>query len=70
MKSVALIALFAAFAAGSVCAQTASFQCPAGGTQFSYKGDGLEKVNTASGQDGTVCLYNSLSNGKTETLRV
>jgi hypothetical protein len=70
MKSVALIALLAAFAAGSVCAQTASFQCPAGGTQFSYKGDGLEKVNTASGQDGTVCLYNSLSNGKTETLRV
>ncbi|MGQ3297052.1 hypothetical protein [Reyranella sp.] len=70
MKSVALIALFATFAAGSVCAQTASFQCPASGTQFSYKGDGLEKVNTASGQDGTVCLYASLSNGKTETLRV
>lgn len=70
MKSVALTALFATFAAGSVCAQTASFQCPASGTQFSYKGDGLEKVNTASGQDGTVCLYASLSNGKTETLRV
>jgi len=70
MKSVALIALFATFAAGSVCAQTTSFQCPASGTQFSYKGDRLEKVNTASGQDGTVCLYASLSNGKTETLRV
>jgi len=32
--------------------------------------DGFEKVNTASGQDGTVCLYDSLSNGKAETLRV
>ena len=70
MKSVALAALLATAVAGSACAQTASFQCPAGGAQFTYKGDGFEKVNTASGQDGTVCLYDSLSNGKAETLRV
>ncbi len=70
MKSVALAALLGTAVAGSACAQTASFQCPAGGAQFTYKGDGFEKVNTASGQDGTVCLYDSLSNGKAETLRV
>ena len=70
MKSVALAALLATAVAGSACAQTASVQCPTSGTQFSYKGDGFEKVNTASGQDGTVCLYDSHSNGKAETLRV
>ena len=70
MKSIALAALLATVAAGGVCAQTASFQCPASGTQFTYRGDGLEKVNTAAGQDGTVCLYDGLSNGKAEALRV
>ena len=56
MKSIALAVLLATVAAGGASAQTASFQCPAGGTRFSYTGDGLEKVNTAAGQDGTVCL--------------
>lgn len=70
MKSIALAALLATVAAGGAWAQTASFQCPARGTQFTYRGDRFDKVNTASGQDGTVCLYDSLANGKAETLRV
>lgn len=70
MKSIVIAALLATVVAGGAAAQTASFQCPASGTQLTYKGDGFDKVNTASEQDGSVCLYNSLSNGKAETLRV
>ncbi len=70
MKSIALAVLLATAVAGGASAQTASFQCPASGTEFTYKGGAFEKVNAAAGQDGTTCLYNSLSNGKAEALRV
>jgi len=70
MKFAFVAALLATAAAGAASAQTAEFKCPAIGTQFTYKAGTFEKVNTATGQDGHVCLFNSVSDGKTERLRV
>lgn len=64
-----VVAILAA-AAGSAAAQTAELKCPAAGTQLTYKGGSFDKVITATGQDGIVCLYSSVSDGKTESLRV
>ena len=66
----ALTTAFAAALASTAAAQTADFKCPAAGTQFTYKGGAFERVLTATGQDGKVCLFSSVSNGKTEALRV
>lgn len=70
MKSTLAAALLAIMIAAAASAQTASFKCPASGTQFVYKSDALDKINTATGQDGNVCLFASTSNGKAEALRV
>jgi hypothetical protein len=70
MKSAITAAILATAVAGPACAQTAEFKCPANGTQFIYKANTFLKVTAATGQDGTVCLFSSMSDGKTEALRV
>ncbi|WP_395711880.1 hypothetical protein [Reyranella sp.] len=70
MKSTIVAAILATAVTGSAAAQTAEFKCPTSGTQFSYRGGAFEKVMTATGQDGNVCLFRSVSDGKTESLRV
>jgi hypothetical protein len=70
MKSTIAVAILATTVAGTASAQTAEFKCPASGTQLTYKGDSVEAVNTATGQEGNACLFSRASDGKTETLRV
>lgn len=70
MKSMIAAALLATIVASVARAQTAEFKCPASGTQFTYKGGPSDRVVTATGQDGTVCLFSAASDGKTETVRV
>lgn len=70
MKVTIAATVLATTVAGAVSAQTAEFKCPVSGTQFTSKVGTFEKVNTATGQDGNVCLFNSVSDGKTEALRV
>jgi len=70
MKFTIAAAVLATAVAGTASAQTAEFKCPASGTQFTYKGDSFQAVNTATGQEGNACLFSRTSNGKTETLRV
>lgn len=70
MKSALVTAILATALAGAASAQTADFKCPTSGTQFTFKAGTFEKVNTATGQDGNVCLFNSISDGKPEKLRV
>jgi hypothetical protein len=70
MKSAIIAIILATIVAGTASAQTAAFKCPANGTQFTYKGGGLERVTTATGQDGNVCLFSSTADGKTHVLRV
>lgn len=70
MKFILAAALLATTVAGVASAQTADFRCPAKGTQFTLKAATFEKVNTATGRDGDVCLFDSVSDGKTEPLRV
>lgn len=62
-------------AAVPAAAQTADFKCPLPGTRLAYKSPAqayaaFDKVATATGQDGTTCLYASTSDGKASTLRV
>lgn len=70
MKSIFVAAMLSTAVAGTASAQSAAFKCPAIGTQFTFKAGGLERVNTATGQDGNVCLFSSVSEGKTAALRV
>jgi hypothetical protein len=70
MKSLIGVAMLSMALATEAAAQTADFKCPAVGTQFSYKAGDIERVSTATGQDGNVCLFSSTSAGKTEALRV
>ena len=70
MKSTVAAAIVAMGVAGAASAQTAEFKCPASGTQFTYKAGPAERINTVTGQDGNVCLVSSISDGKTEALRV
>jgi hypothetical protein len=70
MKSIVAAAILATVVAGAASAQTAEFKCPASGTQFTYKAGPVERINTVTGQDGNVCLLSSISDGKTEALRV
>ena len=51
-------------------AQTASFKCPAAGTELTYKTGGPDSVLVATGEEGNVCLAKSTSAGRTETVRV
>ncbi len=62
--------LAASVAASGASAQTAEFKCPTRGAQFTYKSGSLDKVNTATGKVGNVCLFNTTSDGKAEILRV
>ena len=57
------------FSAGAA-AQTADFRCPAAGTAFTYKSGDSSSVHVASGQEGNACLIESMSGGKTETVRL
>lgn len=70
VKSFLAATLLVTAFAGTASAQTASFKCPVNGTQFTYKSAAFDKINTATGQDGNVCLFASTSNGKAEALRV
>lgn len=70
MRSTVVAAVLATAVAGAASAQTAEFKCPASGTEFTYKGDNFDGVNTATGQDGNACLFSRASGGKAETLRV
>lgn len=70
MKLVLAAAILATAVAGSAAAQTAEFKCPAKDTQFTYKTGVSQKVSTATGQDGNVCLFSSVGDGKTEAIRV
>jgi len=70
MKSTVAAAIMAMGVAGTASAQTAEFKCPASGTQFTYKAGPAERINTVTGHDGNVCLVSSISDGKTEALRV
>src|SRR5262245_55856153 len=70
MKPIFAALVLSIASAGVASAQTAEFKCPAVSTQFSYTGGPWERVLTSTGQDGGVCLFNSLSEGKTEALRV
>ena len=70
MKCTVAAAIMAMGVAGAASAQTAEFKCPASGTQFTYKAGPVERINTVTGQDGNVCLVSSISDGKTEALRV
>jgi hypothetical protein len=62
--------MFATAVAGGAAAQTAEFKCPAPGAQFTYKSGSLDRVSTATGKVGNVCLFNSTSDGKAGILRV
>ena len=70
MKSIIAAVILSATFAGEALAQTAEFKCPASGSQFTYRAGASERVNTATGQDGDVCLLSSTWDGKTEALRV
>ena len=70
MKPMLAAVVLSLASAGVASAQTADFKCPAVGTQFAYKGGAFDRVITSTGQDGNVCLFSSLSDGKTEALRV
>ena len=70
MKPILAALVLSCAGAGGASAQTADFKCPAIGTQFSFQGGPLARVVTATGRDGNVCLFSSLSDGKTEALRV
>lgn len=70
MKSIFAAVILSTAIAGTASAQTAAFKCPAIGTQFTFKAASLERINTATGQDGNVCLFSSISDGKTAALRV
>jgi hypothetical protein len=70
MKPIFAALFLSTAGAGVASAQTAEFKCPAIGTQFSYTGGPFERVLTATGQDGNVCLFDSRSDDKTEPLRV
>jgi hypothetical protein len=50
-------------------AQTAEFKCPAKGTTFITRGDGIDTSAVATGQDGDACTSERVSNGKTIVLR-
>ena len=50
-------------------AQTAEFKCPARGTTFVTRGDGVDTTAVATGQDGDACTSERVSNGKTLVLR-
>ncbi len=67
---VSTLAAAAAFAATTASAQTAEFKCPAVGTVLTVRGFDGESQTTASGQDGTVCLFKSTKAGQTKDLRV
>lgn len=50
-------------------AQTADFKCPAKGTSFVTRGDGVDTRNTVTGMEANTCLVEQVSNGKTVMLR-
>jgi hypothetical protein len=78
MKPIIVGALLALALASPAFAQapaaTAEFKCPAVGTVFTYIAAGIaggaETHTTATGQDGSVCLFSRAAAGKAETLRI
>jgi hypothetical protein len=46
-------------------AQTAEFKCPAKGTTFVTRGDGVDTTSTVTGQEGDACVSEHTSDGKT-----
>lgn len=50
-------------------AQTAEFKCPARGTTFIMRSDGVDQTAVATGQEGDACTSERTSNGKTIVLR-
>ncbi|HEY4165922.1 MAG TPA: hypothetical protein VGM96_04075 [Reyranella sp.] len=67
---VAATATAAILTLGSAAfAQTAAFKCPAKGTTFVTRGDGVDTKAVATGQDGDACTSERTSNGKTIVLR-
>jgi hypothetical protein len=50
-------------------AQTAEFKCPAKGTTFITRGDGVDTTSTVTGQEGDACVSEHTTNGKTIVLR-
>lgn len=70
MKIVVATATVAVLALGSTAfAQTAAFKCPAKGTTFITRGDGVDTTAVSTGQDGDACTSERVSNGKTVVLR-
>lgn len=68
--AIIVAAVLATAVTGTAAAQTAEFKCPAKDTQFTYKAGASQKVSSATGQDGNVCLFSSAGDGKTEAIRV
>ncbi|MBV8392167.1 MAG: hypothetical protein JOY81_03195 [Alphaproteobacteria bacterium] len=65
----AAAALATTFAAGSALAQTADFKCPAKGTTFVMRSDGVDETSVATGQQGDACTSDRQEGGKTVTVR-
>lgn len=70
MKLIASTALTAIFAFSSTAfAQTADFKCPAKGTGYTTRSDGVDAQYVTTGQEGDACTSERTAGGKTTVLR-
>jgi hypothetical protein len=57
------------FFSAAASAQTAEFTCPATGTEFTFRSDGVDAKSVATGQEDGVCLLKRGAGEKAVTVR-